>query len=423
MPGELPGHHGPLLSARPGNHLGRASPTPGSPALPRFCLVCACPRSAKLHRLLLSCGTAQRGVAQHGTAWYSTAQHNMVWHSTAWHGTARHSTAWRGTAQHGMAQHGTPWHSTAQHGTAWHTMAHHGTARLSQGCTEPSTEQQHRRASSRGSSSSVREGGDGGFTLGRSVPGAGARPGSLGPSSSPEDLNPCPRLAGQRPRPPRTMRLLPLLLLLGLCCLWARLLSAGERGGTGRRGVRGRTPRDGRSRGATSRTAVVSPRTSLCGAAVTGKPPPTAPLGGGTGVLGPPLPPGPCWGAAGCALACSEARAWDTAAPSLPRVHLAPAWTRTEELRRPWRDPPTAGRAPVPPTPPLALSSVLSMGVSVPPSPSKPSLRRTLAGSCCVSLLASPHRPPRDPPGPSGRVGVPGRGRATTASGSPGTGT
>lgn len=46
-----------------------------------------------------------------------------------------------------------------------------------------------------------------------------------------EDLNPC--LCPDRQPPhclPSAMRLLSLLLLLGLCCLCARLVSAGERG-------------------------------------------------------------------------------------------------------------------------------------------------------------------------------------------------
>lgn len=57
-----------------------------------------------------------------------------------------------------------------------------------------------------------------------------------------------------------TMRLLSLLLLLGLCCLWARLVASGERG-TGPWGVPGRTKRaeHGRAWGAASHTAVLPP--------------------------------------------------------------------------------------------------------------------------------------------------------------------
>lgn len=149
MPGELPGHHGPLHSARPGSHLcrlSRASLTPGSPRTLAATWPVPVPCSGKMCQLLLACGTA-----------------------------------WRGTAWHGMAQ--------------------RSTAQLSWGCTEPKAEQQHLCASLRSSSSgsSPQEGGDvGGFTLGWSVPGTGARTGSLGPTSSPgEDLNPCPCLGRQ----------------------------------------------------------------------------------------------------------------------------------------------------------------------------------------------------------------------------------
>lgn len=68
---------------------------------------------------------------------------------------------------------------------------------------------------------------------------------------------PTPRSSLALPAP-CAMQVLSLLLLLGLCCLWARLVASGERG-TGPWGVPTQRAERGRARGAASCTAVLPP--------------------------------------------------------------------------------------------------------------------------------------------------------------------
>lgn len=224
MPGELPGHHGPLHSTQPRSHLrclSRASHMPGSPGpllLP----------GPYLLPTVGSCAGCSCLVAQHCMAWHGTALHGMAQHCMARHGIAQHGIAWHSTVLHGTALHG-----TARHCMAWDGTALHGTAQLSQGCKEPSAKLQHLRASPHGSSStsSPWEGGDGGVHARTERARHWGTDRVTGTNLQPhEDLNPCLCPDRQPPRcPPCAMRLLSLLLLLGLCCLLARLVSTGER--------------------------------------------------------------------------------------------------------------------------------------------------------------------------------------------------
>lgn len=278
MPGELPGHHGPLHSARPGaTSAASAGPAPcRGPLAPCCHLACTCP--------------PQREAAPAAL---------VLWHSTAWHGTAR----------------------------------------LSQGCTDPSIEQQHLCAFLHGSSSSSspREGGDGGVHARTERAGHWAKDQVTGTKLQPrEDLNPCLCPGRQPPRcPPCAMRLLSLLLLLGLCCLWARLVSAGERGaGTARaRGAGGpvlqedaRPHAQGRVRPwpgcSVPHSSAVSPHI-LARFRSDWQPPRQLPWEGCPGSWE-PSPPGPRCRADGCTPACSKARAWHTDASVSPQDSPSP---------------------------------------------------------------------------------------------------
>lgn len=220
MPGELPGHHGLLHSARPGK------PPPlfhqGSPkrGLPAFC--CCLPRSCL-------------------PQWEVALAALVLWHRVAL-----------------LGLHG------AQHQAATSSCLPRGLS----------------------SSSCPREGGEGSRSDGACQM-LGHEPGHGHQPSAPGGFKPLPVPRGAAPTLPiGAMRLLSLLLLLGLCCLWARLVSPGECGwarvGTGGCGSQWNSAAGGCvamarhhcSLGVQHPTCAISP-TSFHAAEMTTKPPTT----------------------------------------------------------------------------------------------------------------------------------------------------
>lgn len=117
-------------------------------------------------------------------------------------------------------------------GTAWHRVTQRGTALLGLHEAQRQAASPSCLPASLSSGSSPCQGGGGRVHARTECAGHWGTERVSGTNLQPwEDLNPC-SCAGQQPPhcPPCAMRLLALLLLLGLCCLWARLVSAGECG-------------------------------------------------------------------------------------------------------------------------------------------------------------------------------------------------